>query len=334
MQIEQDNKRVGGASGSAHPAHATPGSGRAPVNPAARRGRIRRRIAEILTAYLFLLPAGFILFTFQYLPAIELVRLSLTNRLLLRPQFRYVGLDNFERMLGDDRFWSAIWNTAYYFVGSAFFQTVLALLFALFLARGFKGVAFMRTTFFLPVVASLIAMATIWKWMYHANVDVGLFNIVLGWFGASAIDWLNDPVWAMPSLILLSVWSGTGYYMIIFLAGILDIPKSYYEAARIDGAGGWQVFRSITWPLLSPVTYLILILQVINSFQVFSSVYVMTSGGPIRRTEVIVYYIYSRAFESFEFGYASAMSVALFVFLLAVSILQRVTIGRRVVYDR
>jgi multiple sugar transport system permease protein len=296
--------------------------------------RFRRRLIEIVTAYLFFLPAGLILFTFQYLPAIELVRLSLTNRLLLRPRSRFVGLDNFQRMLEDDRFWNAVWNTVYFVLGSATIQTLLALLFALFLARQIRGVVVMRTAFFLPVVASLVAMATIWKWMYHPNLDVGLFNMALSALGFSPVDWLRDPNLAMPSLILLAVWSGTGYYMILFLAGILDIPKVYYEAALIDGANAWQSFRSITLPLLTPVSYLILILQVINSFQVFSSVYVMTGGGPARKTEVIVYYIYQRAFESFEFGYASALSVVLFLFLLGVSIVQRFTFGRRVVYDR
>lgn len=138
----------------------------------------------------------------------------------------------------------------------------------------------------------------------------------------------------MPAIILLVVWTGTGYYMVIYLAGLMDIPDMYYDAARIDGANRWQMFWRITWPLLTPTTYLILILQVINSFQVFTTVYVMTGGGPARATEVLVFYLYQRAFESMEFGYASAIAVVLFVGLLIMTLLLRTLYGRRVIYER
>lgn len=161
-----------------------------------------------------------------------------------------------------------------------------------------------------------------------------MINNVLAQLGVSGPNWLADSVWAMPAIILLVVWTGTGYYMVIYLAGVLDIPHTYYEAARLDGASRWQLFRHVTWPMLTPVTYLVVILQIINSFQVFTTVYVMTNGGPARATEVLVFYLYQRAFESLEFGYASAISVALFLSLVLLTLIIRFTYGRTVQYER
>lgn len=300
--------------------------------PRARPRFSKSRLSEALSAYLFLLPAGLVLFTFQYLPAIDVFRISLTDRLLLRPFSNFIGFENYERLVSDERFWNAAWNTFYFVGASVPLQTGLALLLAMALATKLKGMGFFRTVFFLPVVTSMVAVSVVWDWLYHPRI--GLINALIEMLGGSAVPWLESAQWAMPAIILLVVWKGTGYYMVIYLAGLMDIPNQYYEAARIDGANGWAIFRNITWPLLAPTTYLILILQVINSFQVFSVVYVMTGGGPIGSTEVVVYYLFQRAFESLEFGYASAISVVMFLFLVVLTILQRVFIGSRVVYDR
>lgn len=305
--------------------------------PARRRsGRIlgikRSDLRENLAAYLFLLPAGLILFTFQFLPAFDVFRLSLTDRLLLRPFSTFIGIDNYERLFTDGRFWNSVGNTLYFVAGSVPLQIVLALLLAMGLAGRFRGIAFFRTTYFLPVVASMVAVSVVWDWLYHPSL--GIINAVITAVGGPAIPWLESREWAMPAIILLVVWKGTGYYMVIYLAGLMDIPQQYYEAARIDGARSWTLFRHITWPLLAPTTYLVLVLQVINSFQVFAVVYVMTGGGPVRSTEVVVYYLYDRAFQSLEFGYASAISVVMFLFLIMLTVLQRVFIGSRVSYDR
>mgnify|MGYP000990422144 FL=1 len=312
---------------------ARPGVKATPTTSKRRLGFMARsRVVEALQAYLFLLPAAAILFTFQYLPAIDVFRISLTNRLLLRPTAKFIGFDNYVRLWNDGRFWNAVWNTFSFVAASVPFQMALALLFAMALATRMRGVGIFRTTFFLPVVTSMVAVSVVWEWLYHPSI--GLFNEIIKLFGGTPIDWLSDQQWAMPAIILLIIWKGTGYYMVIYLAGLLDIPNEYYEAAKIDGASGWSMFRHITWPLLAPTTYLILVLQMINSFQVFSSVYVMTGGGPLRSTEVVVYYLFQRAFESLEFGYASAISVVMFVFLVIVTILQRVFVGSRVSYDR
>ncbi|MFP4510463.1 MAG: carbohydrate ABC transporter permease [Spirochaetaceae bacterium] len=293
---------------------------------------LRRRVSDTIIAYVFLAPALFVLFMFQYRPAFNIFRTSLTNQLLLRPTSQFVGLTNYERLFQDERFWNSVRNTFYFVGASVPIQIGLALLLALALARVLKRTDFFRTVFFLPVAGSLVALSVIWEWIYHPRL--GALNGVLSVFGAPRIDWLLDPFWAMPSLVLLVVWTGTGYYMIIYVAGLLDIGKEYYEAARIDGANRVQSFVYITWPLLAPTTYLILILQVINSFQVFTTVFVMTGGGPARTTEVLVFYLYQRAFESMEFGYASTIAVVLFTFLVTLTIVLRHSYGNRVSYER
>lgn len=295
-------------------------------------GGLRRRVGDALMGYLFLLPAALVLVTFQYIPAIDIFRLSLTNRLLLRPFSDYIGLENYQRLISDARFWNSVWNTIYFVGGSVPLQIAFALMLAMALAGTLKGVGFFRTIFFMPVAGSLVALSVVWEWIYHPRL--GALNSILSTFGVSRIDWLASSSWAMPAIILLVVWTGTGYYMVIYLAGLMDIPDMYYDAARIDGANRWQMFWRITWPLLTPTTYLILILQVINSFQVFTTVYVMTGGGPARATEVLVFYLYQRAFESMEFGYASAIAVVLFVGLLIMTLLLRTLYGRRVIYER
>lgn len=282
--------------------------------------------------YLFVLPAAAVLVTFQFLPAFQIFRLSLTNRLLLRPTASYVGLDNYERLLQDDRFWNSLWNTVYFVLGSAPLQTALALALAMALAGPLRKMNFLRTIFFLPVAASLVGLSVIWEWIYHPRL--GALNALLDVFGISGPTWLSSSTWAMPALILMVIWSGTGYYMIIYLAGVLDVAKEYYEAAVLDGAGRWQQFRYVTWPLLQPVTFLIVILQIINSFQIFTTVYVMTGGGPVRTTEVLLFYMYQRAFQSLEFGYASAIAVVMFLGLVALTLVIRATWGRRVQYDQ
>ena len=296
------------------------------------RMRFRRRLTDTTIGYLFILPAVAVLFTFQYLPAFEVFRLSLTNRLLLRPFSDYIGLANYQRLLEDSRFWNAAWNTLYFVLGSVPLQIGIAILLALALSRTLKRVGFLRTIFFMPVAGSLVALSIIWDWIYHPRL--GALNGVLRLFGIAGPNWLQNSTWAMPAIILLVVWTGTGYYMVIYLAGLMDIPDEYYEVARIDGASPWKTFWGITWPLLTPTTYLVMILQVINSFQVFTTVYVMTGGGPARATEVLVYYLYQRAFESMEFGYASTVAVSLFVFLVALTLILRRLYARKVVYDR
>jgi multiple sugar transport system permease protein len=211
-------------------------------------------------------------------------------------------------------------NTAIFTVGVVGLETPLALLIAIVLTRKLRGLALYRAAFFMPAVTSTIAVAVVWSWVF--DPQYGIINQALAVFGITGPGWLNDSQWALPAIIIMSIWKNAGYHMVIFLAGLQDIPESYYEAAAIDGASSWQKFRNITWPLLTPTTGFVLITNVIFSFQVFGPVYVMTSGGPMRATSVVVYYLYKRAFQFREMGYASAIAWVLFLIILVLTVLQ------------
>jgi len=194
-----------------------------------------------------------------------------------------------------------------------------------------RGVNFLRTLFFLPSVSSFVAIALVWQWMYHPQF--GLANYLLNFLGLPPLNWLRDPATALIAIMLMSIWMGLGYQMVIFLAGLQNIPPELYEAARTDGATAWQRFWKITLPLLMPTTFFILVTSLIGSFQVFSSIYVMTEGGPLRSTDVVVYHIYQNAWEYLKMGYASAMAWVLFLIVMVATWLQFKVLGNRMEYD-
>jgi multiple sugar transport system permease protein len=206
----------------------------------------------------------------------------------------------------------------------------LALAAALALNRPGRLVRWVRTAFFLPYVSSVVAIAVLWQWML--NPDFGLLNGALGAVGIAPVDWLGDPRTALLSVMLLSVWVQLGYQVTVFLAGLQAIPQTYLDAARVDGAGPWRRFWRITFPLLRPVVLFVLVTGVIGSFQVFTYIYVLTDGGPLYATDVVVYRIYQAAWEFLQFGYASALALLLFALLLALTWLQFRLLGRRVEY--
>jgi ABC-type sugar transport system permease subunit len=201
---------------------------------------------------------------------------------------------------------------------------------AYFLHTKVFGKKFLRTAFFTPVITSSVAAAVIWRWIYEPNF--GLLNYCLSWFGIPSVNWLNDPTAAMFALILMGVWKTLGVNMILFSAGLQGIPEHYYEAAELDGAGKWSKFWNITLPLLSPTTFFILVMSVIGSFQVFDIVYVLTSGGPLGTTKVLVFYLYENAFKFFEMGYASAVAYLLFALIFVLTLLQIKYLRGRVHY--
>lgn len=231
-----------------------------------------------------------------------------------------VGFDNYVRVLTTPEFWLVLKNTAIYTLGTVPLNMALALGVAVILNKKIAGRRFLRTAFFAPVVMSSVAAAVIWRWVYEPNF--GLLNYVLGWFGIPSINWLNDPTAAMFGLIVMGVWKTFGVNMVLFAAGLQGIPDHYYEAAQIDGAGRLAQFWNITLPLLSPTTFFILVMSVIGSFQVFDTVYVLTSGGPLGTTKVLVFYLYEHAFKYFEMGYASAVAYLLFALIFALTLLQ------------
>jgi len=290
------------------------------------RGRERQRLTAGLV---FLAPSLVLLTVFVLAPLVFSLYLSVHQWDIVSPEKPYVGFANFRQILSDPLFWNAMKNTALFTlqvpVGMA-----LSLFVALLLNQRIRGVSFLRTLFFLPSVSSFVAIALVWQWLYHPQF--GLANFLLGKLGLGPYPWLTDPKTALLSIMIMTVWMGIGYQSIIFLAGLQGIPEHYYEAALIDGASVWQRFRYITFPLLLPTTFFVLVTSVIGSFQVFTSVYVMTGGGPARSTDVVVYHIYQSAWEYLRMGEASAMSWILFLIILVATYLQFKALGRRVEY--
>lgn len=286
-----------------------------------------RRFRETITAWGFIGPAMVHLGVFAFAPLLFAGYLSLHRWGLVEPVRPFVGLANFSEVLGASRFWHSLGVTALYslYVPATMLLSLLA---ALALDRTGIRVRLARAVLFLPFISSVVAVALVWQWMYQT--DFGLINQVLARFGIAGPDWLGDPKFALVSVMILSVWVHLGYQMMIFLAGLQGIPQVYHDAARVDGAGAWQRFRRITLPLLRPTLLFVLVTGTISSFQVFTYVSVMTEGGPLHATEVVVYRIYQEAWEFLRFGTASAMSLVLLVILLVATWVQFRWLGRKV----
>lgn len=274
---------------------------------------------EMLWAFFFLAPYLIGLVVFWLGPVIASFIISFTKWELVGSPI-WSGLGNYKQLLSDELFIKSLINTAYYTIVSVPLGIVLSLLLAVAMNQKLKGIVFFRTAFFMPHISSMVAIALLWGWIY--NSQYGLLNYLLGLFGVPPQNWLGNPHLAMPALIVMSVWKGLGYNMMIWLAALQGIPEDLYEAARIDGANKWQQFRNITVPLLSPTTFLLLILGIIGSFQVFEQSYVMTKGGPAHATLTLVLYIYSNAFEWLKMGYASAMAYILALIILVITMIQ------------
>ncbi len=281
----------------------------------------RRRLVkpETAWAYLFIAPQIVGLLAFAVFPTIAVIGLSFTQWDLIHP-IQWVGLSNYHSQFSDPLFWQSLLQTIYFTAVSIPLTLVIALLAALALNRKIALRAWYRAAFFMPVVTSTVAVAIVWSWLY--NPDYGLINTLLSDIGITGPSWLADLNWAMPSIIIVSVWQSFGYSMVIFLAGLQGIPAHLYEAAQIDGAGRWQQFLHVTIPMLSPTSFFLVVTGMISSFQVFNQIYVMTQGGPADATRVLVYQIYELAFQLFKFGDASVVTIVLFAIILAVTLIQ------------
>ncbi|MFC0187214.1 carbohydrate ABC transporter permease [Fictibacillus aquaticus] len=279
----------------------------------------------------FLLP-NFIGFLFFIgIPILASLGLSFTKwDLLTSPEF--IGVENYKAIWHDAEFWAALKNTLLFIILYLPTVLVVALGIAMLLNKKMKGRTFFRAAYFIPVISSWVAVSLIWKWLF--NPAYGLVNYFLSWFGINGPDWLQDPNWAMIAIVLTSVWKDTGFVMVLFLAGLQNISETYYEAADIDGATPFKKFLHITIPLLTPTTFFILIISLINSFQVFDQVMIMTEGGPAGSTTVLVQKIYNHAFRYFEMGYASAVSWVLFLIIFIVTLVQNRLQKRWVDYEQ
>ncbi len=291
-----------------------------------KTGRTMRIPAEANTAaWFFLAPALILIGVFFFLPVAASLLLSVTDfdiyGIANPSNTRFVGLNNYVKLLHTPDFWNALKNTFYFaFVGGPLTIAVslgAALLLNSKLVR-FKG--FFRTLYFTPFVTTLVAVAIVWRYLYHARY--GLFNYGLSKIGIAPIDWLGDPHWAMPAIILMAVWKSFGYNMLIFIAGLQAIPEELYDAAEIDGASPWRRFWSITLPMLAPTLVFISVITMIGYFQLFAEPYVMTQGGPLRSTTSVVLLMYEEGFRWWRMGYAAAIAFVLFIVILIATLLQ------------
>ena len=255
---------------------------------------------------------------FEFVPIIYSAFVSL-NKWDLISEPTFIGLKNYFTILKDPLFKLTLLNTAVFAFATVVTITVLALGLALLVNQQLKGTTFFRLVFFLPYIFSWVAVGYIWKWLYNPYEYGGIISYTLSSIGLTSPNFLGDPNWAMFSVVVMSVWRGVGYLFIVYLAGLQEIPESYYEAARIDGANQFERFRHITLPLIASTNVYVFVISVINGFQVFAQVYVLTGGGPMQSTKVLAMYIYESAFRNYRVGYASAMSVVLLVIMVIVT---------------
>jgi multiple sugar transport system permease protein len=288
------------------------------------------KVREALWGYLFLLPNILGFLAFNLFPLMFAIGMSFTRwDLISEPTF--IGLGNYEKLfLEDESFRIAVKNTLFFTAMSVPAGTMISLILANALNQKIRGTTFYRTAYFLPVVSSSIAIALVWAWVF--NPDFGLVNEILSTFGLPRLKWLASSTWALPAVVIVSVWRGLGPSTVIFLAGLQGIPEELYDAAKIDGANARQLFGHITIPMLSPTTFFVIVVSIIGSFQVFDLIFMMTQGGPGRATLVLVYYIYQHAFRWFGMGYAASIAFVLFVVILILTLIQLRLSGRWVHY--
>jgi multiple sugar transport system permease protein len=337
----------------------TGGSNAASVDPSGlatilgQNPMMKRQTREALSGYAWLLPALIILISFRIIPIILSVRMSLFDWGMAGPK-AFVGLGNYLAVLRDPIFWKSLLNTGWYVLFEVPAIIFISLFIAVLLNQSIRGLGAYRTIYYLPVVTSIVAVSVVWRWILQP--DRGLMNYILSWVHLDGLRWLQDPRGlfqliagphvqlpqglrgpsvALLSLVMMGIWKGIGYNVVIFLAGLQNIPRSYYEAARIDGAGKFQMFRNVTWPLISPTTYYVLIMSCISAFETFAQVWIMTgppAGGPLSTTKVVMYYFYENSFELWRLGYGASIAFFAFFIILALTIFQRVFVERRVHY--
>lgn len=292
--------------------------GRARGAAQARGMSVRTR--HNIEGWLFIAPVMFGVLAFYLVPLMVSLATSFTNWDGLT-QWAFVGLANYERLLTRDQYFHQVLrNTLYYVIGHIPLTLLVALGLALLCNRKMRGVTLFRAAYFVPAITNVVAIGLVWSYVYAPRV--GVINGLLALVGIQGPAWLVERSWAMPAVILLSVWHGVGYPMTILLAGLQGIPEIYYDAAKMDGSGTWARFRYITLPLLTPVLFFLTITQFISSFQVFGTIFVLTHGGPANATNVYNYYLYQNAFQFSKMGYASAMAWLLFLIIAAITLVQ------------
>ncbi|MBE2279425.1 MAG: sugar ABC transporter permease [Ignavibacteriaceae bacterium] len=273
----------------------------------------------------FVIPALVTLLTFFFLPVFAAFLLSFTDFDIYSlgdlSNLRFTGFANYLDLFEDPLFWKSLTNTFYFVFAGAPLSILVSLSAALLVnSKLIKWKSTFRVVYFLPVITTLVAVAIVWRYIYHPRF--GLFNYFLSFLGLEGMDWLGNPVLAMPSIIILAIWKNFGYNMIIFIAGLQNIPSELYEAADIEGANWWQKFRDVTLPLLAPTTIFITIITMIGYFQLFAEPYIMTQGGPLNSTLSVVLYMYNEGFKWWNIGYATAIAFSLFIIIMTGTLIQ------------
>ncbi|MBR1618764.1 sugar ABC transporter permease [bacterium] len=268
--------------------------------------------------YMFLLPAGIVLLIFFFLPFFQTIGLSFFNysHSIYSPDF--AGIKNYIEILHNPVFYKVMWNTILYLVVAVPILAIFPLFLAVLINQKIRGITLYKILIYLPVIVSIVVAAIAFKWLYAQD---GILNYFIQLLHLNKIGWLTDPKYAIYSVIIVTIWKGIGYYMMIYLASLMSVPKELYEACDIDGANFWQKHLTVTIPHLMPTIALVTTISSISAMKIFAEIYVMTKGGPLDSTKTIVYYIYEKAFENLDLGYASAMAVILLIIVMIFSLL-------------
>ena len=286
--------------------------------------------SQTLQAWLLLLPALLLLASFTYIPAIKTLWHALYFGATGSEPTSFAGTANFAMLLEDDVFWQALTNNLLFALVTVPVSIALALLMAIWVNSKLSGQALIRLAYFTPTILPMIAVANIWLFFY--SPEIGLFNTLLKLVGLGGINWLGDSDWALPSLMLLTIWKEAGFFMIFYLAALQGIDKNLFNAAAIEGAGAWRVLRKITLPLLMPTTLFVLVNALLNAFKMVDQLFILTKGGPNNATTLLLYYIYENAFSFFDTHYAAALTVVLLLLMALIATCQFLFFGRRIHY--
>ncbi|CAA9549002.1 MAG: Glycerol-3-phosphate ABC transporter, permease protein UgpA [uncultured Thermomicrobiales bacterium] len=303
--------------------------GQTVVRGSSRRSRLDAQ-REWVLFILFMLPNMVLFGLFTFWPMVENVRLSTQRWDMISPVRLDVGLDNYRYLIDDETFHRVLRNTAYFTVAAVGFSLLIGLIVALLLNQPLKFRNGARAVVFAPTLLSGAAIGIVWSYIFDPRY--GLMAQVLGWVSVSSPDWLNRPEWAMPAIIIVYVWKNMGFAAVIFLAGLQAIPRDLYDAAKVDGANVWWRFRSVTLPMLSPISFFLLVTSILNTFQAFDIIRVMTQGGPVDSTNTLIYYVYDQGFTYINAGRSAAAALVLFVLMMVITLVQLRFAEQRVHY--
>lgn len=278
------------------------------------------RVKEVSRIWLFVLPALIPLIVFWIYPILRSVFISLTDWDYMSPTYNFVWFDNFIALWKDQRFYDALWNTVVFSVGTLIPTIVLGLGLALLLQRSFRGSGIIKFILFSPWITPTVAVSIVWTWIYEP--DTGIANAILGFFGLPGLQWIKSSQTAMLAVIIVTVWKSLGYAMIFYLSALEKVPKELYEASGMDGAKSWQRFRDVTLPCISPTTFFLMIITMVNSLQAYDQIQILTQGGPSGSTRTLLYMYYQLGFEEFNMGQATAVAIVLILITVLLSVVQ------------